>query len=146
MSGRCEGKPGLFKEHISLKGLTSVKATRHFRMEATKLGYGDDSAWPNVSSHLRKGAIPDSSVNHSARTMTINNDYQLWLFRDVDFQESEMAERHQKALQLTNSVTKFHKDSPTGDLEQARKRTSLTPPAPILDVDIHAANRRYERG
>lgn len=55
--------------------------------------------------------------------MTINNGYQLWLFRDVDFQENAMAEQRQRARQLT---TQFHKGSPTGDLEQAMKE----PPSP----------------
>lgn len=48
------GKTGLFKKHIALKDLKSVKATRHFRTEAIKLEYGNDFAWPNVSSHVKE--------------------------------------------------------------------------------------------
>ncbi|CRL29751.1 unnamed protein product [Penicillium camemberti] len=53
--------------------------------------------------------------------MAINNGYQLRLFRDVDFQENNPGEAHQRALQLMNSAAQFHKVSPAGDLEEAMK-------------------------
>lgn len=37
-------------------------------------------------------SVPTPRKELSEKTMTINNDYELWLFRDVDFKMNDPAE------------------------------------------------------